>query len=129
MQFIDGGVTAPTGFRANGMLCGIKAGRTKNDTALIFSEKPCAVAGVFTKNRVQAESVKRTRKNIENGVAQAVIANSGIANACTGEQGAQAALRMAQAVAGEMKISADDVIVCSTGVIGQQLPVEKIEAN
>ena len=129
MQFIDGGVTAPTGFMANGMLCGIKAGRTKNDTALIFSEKPCAVAGVFTKNRVQAESVKRTRKNIENGVAQAVIANSGIANACTGEQGAQAALRMAQAVAGEMKISADDVIVCSTGVIGQQLPVEKIEAN
>jgi glutamate N-acetyltransferase/amino-acid N-acetyltransferase len=103
MQFIDGGVTAPLGFTANGMLCGIKAGRTKNDTALIFSEKLCTVAGVFTKNRVQAESVKRTRANIENGVAQAVIANSGIANACTGSQGAQAALRMAQAVAKEKR--------------------------
>ena len=129
MQFISGGVTAPSGFTANGILCGIKAGRTKNDTALIFSEKPCAVAGVFTKNRVQAECVKLTRRHIENGVAQAVIANSGIANACTGEQGAKAAQRMAEAVAREMKISANDVIVCSTGVIGQQLPVEKIESN
>ena len=82
MQFIDGGVTAPLGFTANGMLCGIKAGRTKNDTALIYSEKPCAAAGVFTQNRVKAESVKLTKKNIANGVAQAVIANSGNANAC-----------------------------------------------
>ncbi|MCR5606195.1 MAG: bifunctional glutamate N-acetyltransferase/amino-acid acetyltransferase ArgJ [Treponema sp.] len=129
MQFIEGGVTAPIGFTANGMLCGIKAGRTKNDTALIFSEKICSVAGVFTKNRVQAESVKLTRKHIENGKAQAVIANSGIANACTGLQGAKAALRQAECTAKELNINADDVIVCSTGVIGQQLPVEKIEAN
>ena len=129
MQFIDGGVTAPNGFTANGMLCGIKAGRTKNDTALVYSEKLCAAAGVFTQNRVKAESVKLTKKNIANGVAQAVIANSGNANACTGEQGARNALRMAEAAAKALKISADDVIVCSTGVIGQQLKVEVIESN
>ena len=89
MQFIDGGVTAPQGFTASGILCGIKKGRTKNDTALIFSEKPCAAAGVFTQNRVKAECVKLTRRNIANGVMQAAIANSGNANACTGEQGAE----------------------------------------
>ncbi len=129
MQFIDGGVTSPFGFTANGILCGIKAGRTKNDTALIFSEKPCTVAGMFTQNRVKAESVKLTKKNIADGVCQAVIANSGNANACTGEQGARNALRMAQAAAKELHINADDVIVCSTGVIGQQLNVEVIEKN
>lgn len=129
MQFIEGGVTAPQGFTANGMLCGIKAGRTKNDTALIYSDSPCTAAGMFTKNRVKAESVKLTQKNIANGVAQAVIANSGNANACTGAQGAETALRMAQAAAKELGISSDDVIVCSTGVIGQQLPVEVIEKN
>ncbi|MBB5218022.1 bifunctional glutamate N-acetyltransferase/amino-acid acetyltransferase ArgJ [Treponema rectale] len=129
MQFIDGGVTAPEGFTANGMLCGIKAGRTKNDTALIYSEKPCTAAGVFTQNRVKAESVKLTKKHLENGKAQAVIANSGNANACTGAQGAENALRMAKAAAGVLGISPEDVVVCSTGVIGQQLPVEVIEKN
>ncbi|MBR6296784.1 MAG: bifunctional glutamate N-acetyltransferase/amino-acid acetyltransferase ArgJ [Treponema sp.] len=129
MQFIDGGVTAPQGFTASGMLCGIKKGRTKNDTALIFSEKPCDAAGVFTQNRVKAESVKLTKQNISNGVMQAVIANSGNANACTGEQGRQNALRMAKAAAGVLGIKAEDVVVCSTGVIGQQLPVEVIESH
>lgn len=129
MQFIDGGVTAPNGFTANGMLCGIKAGRTKNDTALIYSECLCTAAGVFTQNRVKAESVKLTRKNIANGKAQAAIANSGNANACTGAQGEQNALRMAKAASKQLGISSEDVIVCSTGVIGQQLPVEKIENN
>ena len=129
MQFVDGGVTAPVGFTANGILCGIKAGRTKNDTALVFSEKPCTVAGVFTQNRVKAESVKLSMRHIADGRAQAVIANSGNANACTGVQGAETALRMARSAAGELGIPADSVIVCSTGVIGQQLPVEKIEAH
>ncbi|MBP5156759.1 MAG: bifunctional ornithine acetyltransferase/N-acetylglutamate synthase, partial [Treponema sp.] len=128
MQFIDGGVTAPLGFTANGMLCGIKAGRTKNDVALVYSEKPCTAAGMFTRNRVKAESVKLTQRHVANGKAQAMIANSGNANACTGSQGAQAAFRMAQAAAQALKIAPEDVIVCSTGVIGQQLPVEKIEA-
>ena len=129
MQFIDGGVTAPKGFTANGMLCGIKKGRTKNDTALIFSEKPCSAAGLFTQNKVKAESVKLTQKHIADGVAQAVIANSGNANACTGEEGAKVAFRMAELAATSLGIKAEDVIVCSTGVIGQQLPVEVIEKN
>ena len=77
MQFIDGGVTAPKGFTANGMLCKIKESSTKNDLALVFSEKLCNAAGVFTQNKVKAESVKLTKENIANGKAQAVIANSG----------------------------------------------------
>lgn len=129
MQFVDGGVTAPVGFTANGILCGIKNGRTKNDTALIFSEKVCNAAGVFTQNRVKAESVKLTKKNISDGKIQAVIANSGNANCCTGQQGADNAYRMAKAVESVTGASADNVVVCSTGVIGQQLPVEKIEAK
>ncbi len=124
---IEGGVCAPLGFTANGVLAGIKAGRTKNDLALIYSEKPCNAAGVFTKNLVKAEAVKLTRENLKNGKAQGVIANSGNANACTGEQGAKNALRMAQAAASALKISSDDVVVCSTGVIGQQINIEAIE--
>lgn len=129
MQFIDGGVTAPQGFTANGVLCKIKESRTKNDLALVFSERPCTAAGVFTQNRVKAESVKLTQNHIADGTAQAVIANSGNANACTGEQGAKAALRMAELAASSLGIRQSDVIVYSTGVIGQQLPVEKIERN
>lgn len=129
MHFIDGGVAAPQGFTTNGLCAGIKAGRTKPDTALIFSERPCAAAGVFTKNRVQAECVKLSRSHVADGSAQAVIVNSGNANACTGEQGAQAALRMAQSAASCLSLPANEVLVCSTGVIGQQLPVEKIECQ
>lgn len=129
MQFIEGGVTAPEGFTANGMLCGIKPGRSKNDTALIFSERPCAAAGMFTRNRVKAESVRLTMRNIADGKAQAVIANSGNANACTGQEGALAAKRMADCASRALGISGEDVIVCSTGVIGVRLPVEVIERN
>lgn len=129
LTFIEGGVTAPLGFTASGYHCGIKAGREKNDTALVYSEKLCNAAGVFTSNRVKAESVKYTKKILSNGKAQAAIVNVGYANACTGEQGAQVAKRMAQCTSKELGISSDDVIVCSTGIIGQQVPVEKIEAN
>ena len=129
IKFIEGGVTAAKGFTANGILCHIKASRKTNDTALVVSEVPCNAAGVFTQNRVKAESVKLCKKNIANGRIQAIIANSGNANCCTGEQGAQNALRMAKAVEKATGVPADDVIVCSTGVIGAQLPVEKIEAN
>ena len=129
IRFVEGGVTAPAGFTANGILCRIKESRRTNDTALIFSEKPCTAAGVFTQNRVQAESVKLTKKNISDGRMQAAVANSGNANACTGKQGAENAYRMAKSAADALGLSPDDVIVCSTGVIGQQLPVEKIEAK
>ncbi|MDD7610534.1 MAG: bifunctional glutamate N-acetyltransferase/amino-acid acetyltransferase ArgJ [Spirochaetales bacterium] len=129
INFIDGGVCAPNGFTANGILCHIKESRTKNDTALVFSEKPCNVAGVFTRNRVQAESVKLTRKNIADGKAQALIAISGNANCCTGAQGAENALRMAQCTAKECGILPEDVVVYSTGVIGAQFDVTKVENN
>lgn len=129
IKFIDGGVCAAQGFTANGVLSHIKASRKTNDTALIYSEKPCSAAGVFTQNRVKAESVKLTKRNIADGRIQAVIANSGNANCCTGEQGAKVALRMAELAAKATGVSPDDVVVCSTGVIGAQLPVEKIEEH
>lgn len=129
IKFIDGGVSAPLGFTANGILCRIKENRKKNDTALVFSEKSCNVAGVFTKNRVQAESVKLSKKNISNGKAQALIAISGNANCCTGEKGAENALRMAKCAANELGIGADDIVVYSTGVIGTQFDVTKVEKN
>ncbi len=129
IKFIEGGVTAAQGFTANGILCHIKSSRKTNDTALIYSEKPCAASGVFTQNRVKAESVKLTKKNIANGRIQAVIANSGNANCCTGEQGAKTAYKMACLAGNALNVNPDDVVVCSTGVIGAQLPVEKIEAK
>lgn len=129
IKFIEGGVTAARGFTANGILCRIKASRKTNDTALIYSEKPCAAAGVFTQNRVKAESVKLTKKNIADGRIQAVIANSGNANCCTGEQGAKTAYKMACLAGNALGVKPEDVAVCSTGVIGSQLPIEKIEAK
>lgn len=129
IKFIEGGVTAARGFTANGIPCRIKASRKTNDTALIYSEKPCAAAGVFTQNRVKAESVKLTKKNIADGRIQAVIANSGNANCCTGEQGAKTAYKMACLAGNALGVKPEDVAVCSTGVIGSQLPVEKIEAK
>jgi len=128
-KFIEGGVCAPKGFTANGVLSHIKASRTKNDTALIYSEKLCNVAGVFTQNRVQAESVKLTKKHIANGKAQALIGISGNANCCTGAQGAENAFRMAKCTAEQLGIAPEDVIVYSTGVIGAQLDVTKVENN
>ena len=136
MQFVDGGVTSPKGFYANGVLSGIKKGRTTEDTALIVSEIPCVAAGVFTQNKVQAEPVKLSRLRLRRPTAQAIIANAGNANACTGEQGAHVAIRMTRSAALALtgiekygKIDEDNVLVCSTGVIGQQLPVECIENN
>ena len=129
IKFIEGGVCAPQGFTANGILCHIKASRTKNDTALVYSEVPCNAAGVFTQNRVKAESVKLTQKHLTDGRAQALIAISGNANCCTGAQGAENALRMAKAAAAQLNIKPEDVIVYSTGVIGAQLDVTKIENN
>ena len=127
MKLIYGGITAPKGFTANGILCGIKPGRKTWDTALIYSETPCNAAGVFTTNRVKAECVKLTKEHISNGKAQAVIVNSGNANACTGDEGKNSALRMARCAANALNLQEDDVLVCSTGVIGVQLPVHLIE--
>lgn len=129
MKFIEGGVCAPKGFTANAILCGIKKGRTKNDIALIESEVPCAAAAVFTKNLVKAEPLKLTKKHLGDGTAQALVANSGNANACTGSQGYANAERTARAAAACLGLKETDVLVCSTGVIGQQINIEAIEAG
>ena len=129
IDFIDGGVTAPQGFVASGLSCGIRKNRTKNDLALVFSQKPCTAAGLFTQNRVQAECVKLSKAHLKDGRAQALIANSGNANACTGQEGARAAARMACLAARELGIKAEDVIVYSTGVIGEPFPIDKVEAK
>ncbi|MCR5319240.1 MAG: bifunctional ornithine acetyltransferase/N-acetylglutamate synthase, partial [Treponema sp.] len=84
MKFIDGGVTAPIGFTANGIHSGLKESRKTNDTALIFSDTMCTAAGIFTQNRSQAECVKYTRKVVATGKAQAAVCNVCYANACTG---------------------------------------------
>lgn len=129
IKFIDGGVCAPLGFTANGIRVGIKESRKINDFALVFSEVPCNAAGVFTQNKVKSESVKLAQKHLENGKAQAAVEISGNANTCTGSQGAENALRMAKAAAKSLGIKTEDVITYSTGVIGSQFDISKVENN
>jgi len=114
------------GFLTAGVACGLKKNGQK-DLGLIYSETSANVAGVFTRNLVQAAPVLLDRQRIAAGVCRALIVNSGNANCCTGEQGMQAALRMANSAAAGLEISEDEVLVASTGVIGEPLPVEKIE--
>lgn len=123
---IDGGVTAAKGFKANGVLAGIKNGRTKPDLALIYSEVPCSAAAIYTTNLVKGAPITVTKKNLEDGIAQAVICNSGNANTCNFD-GIEKAEMMCQIAAEELGISAKDVIVGSTGVIGQIIPMEPIQ--
>ena len=127
MKSTNGGVCAPQGFKAGGIWCGIKAGSRKRDLALIYSEKPCAAAAMFTTNKVQAASVMVSREHLAGGKLHAIIANSGNANACTGETGIAAARRMAALAADEFAISPQRVAVASTGVIGVPLPIAAIE--
>jgi glutamate N-acetyltransferase/amino-acid N-acetyltransferase len=129
MKEIHGGVCAPRGFRAGGIWCGIKAVSRKRDLALIYSEKPCTAAAVFTTNRVQAACVQVSREHLAAGRLRAVIANSGNANACTGGPGLAAARRMAELAADEFALRPEDVAVASTGVIGVPLPVAAIESS
>lgn len=126
MKLINGGVTAPKNFYANGLAAGIKRSG-KSDLALIYSETPCLAAGVYTKNSVKAAPLIVTKKNLANGVAQAVIANSGNANCFTGKDGLSIAQRTVQAAARELGIKPADVLVASTGIIGRPLDVAKIE--
>ncbi len=126
MKQIDGGITPVSGVRAAGVHAGIKATEIK-DIALIVTDTPATAAGVFTKNSVTAAPVIVCREHLSDGQAQAVIVNSGNANACTGEVGMANARRMAAATAEQLGIDAELVLVSSTGVIGQQLPMDKIE--
>jgi len=129
MKEVTGGVCAPKGFSAGGIRCGIKASSQKKDLAVIFSQKVCNAAAMFTTNKVKAASVLVSRENIADGKLRAIIANSGNANACTGQEGMAAAKRMAQLAADTLGISANEVAVASTGVIGVQLPIDVIEKN
>ncbi len=122
---ISGGVCAAKGFRAAGMHCGIRKNTSKKDIALIVADAPCAAAGVYTQNKVFAAPVGVTRAHLANGIAQAVICNSGNANTCNSD-GYQKAEATCEAVAAELGISPNDVIVASTGVIGVPLPLDPI---
>ena len=122
LKFIQGGVCAANGFSANGIHSGLKASRKTFDTALVYSQKLCDAAGLFTSNKVKAECVKYTMQKIKGKKMQAAVCNVCFANACTGAEGYQTAELTAQAVARELKISSDNVIVCSTGIIGQPIP-------
>ena len=128
MKQIDGGITAVAGIRAAGLHAGIKAPDAK-DVALIVTDAPATAAGVFTKNSVTAAPVLVCREHLSDGHAQAIIVNSGNANACTGEIGMANARRMATLTAEQLGIDANLVLVSSTGVIGQQLPMDKIESG
>ena len=122
------GVTYPQGFKAAGVRAGIKKSGNL-DVALIYSEKLAAVAGVFTKNQVAAAPVRISKIVVDTGTAHAIVANAGCANACTGEQGIRDAEKMADIAAKELNCRQDDVIVASTGVIGVNLPMDKMEAG
>ena len=129
MKDISGGVCAPRGFKAGGIWCGIKASSRKRDLALIYSEKKCTAAAMYTTNQVKSASILVNQEHIAGGQLHAIIANSGNANACTGEAGIFSARRMAELAADEFAISAADVAVASTGVIGVPLPIAAIESS
>jgi glutamate N-acetyltransferase/amino-acid N-acetyltransferase len=118
--------TGCPGFRLAGVASGLKKNMDK-DLGLIYSEVPAAAAAVFTRNQIQAAPVKLDKTRITSGACQAIIVNSGNANCCTGEKGMQDAVRMSQLAASGLGISEDLVLVASTGVIGQLLPMDKIE--
>ena len=125
MKNIKGGITAPKGFKASGMHCGIKKSG-KKDIALIYSDVPANAAGVFTSNKVKAAPILVSMEHIKSGKAQAIIANSGCANACTGSEGMEDAQVMAKAVGSALNIHGDSVLVASTGTIGSRLPLKNI---
>ena len=125
MKMITGGVCAAKGFRANGIHCGIRRNHSKKDLALILSDVPATAAAVYTTNLVKGAPLTVTKENIANGIAQAVICNSGNANTCNAN-GIQIAQDMCALVEKHTGISAGDVVVASTGVIGQPLCIDPI---
>lgn len=129
MKQIKGGVTAAKGYEAASTAAGIKY-KDRTDMALIYSQAPCVSAGTFTTNVVKAAPVKWDKKLVESGAAvQAVVVNSGIANACTGEEGMGYCKDTAAAAAAALSIPADSVAIGSTGVIGMQLPMDRVTAG
>ena len=126
MEIITGGVTAAKGFMAAGVEAGIKY-QNRKDMAMVYSKTPCRAAGVFTTNVVKAAPVLWDKEVVESEwEAQAIVVNSGIANACTGKLGYEYCRETAGAAADALEISPQNVLICSTGVIGMQLPMEKM---
>ncbi len=126
IKIISGGVCAAKGFTANGIHCGVRKNKLKRDIALILSEVPAASAGVYTTNLVKGAPIDVTKKHIENGYARAIVCNSGNANTCNAD-GIEVAEKMCAVTAKSLGIDAEDVIVASTGVIGQRLDITPIE--
>ena len=126
MKIISGGVCAANGFKANGIHCGIRKNRTKRDLALIYSEKLCSCAGVYTTNLVKGAPLKVTKSHIENGYAQAVICNSGNANTCNAN-GVEIAELTCSLLSQKLGVKSSDIVVASTGVIGQPLDITPIK--
>lgn len=127
MRKTEGGVTAAKGFLASGVYAGIKNNKEKKDMAMVFSEKPCRTAGTFTTNLVKAAPVKWDQRIVkESAYSQAVVVNSGVANACTGLMGFKHCEATAEKAGQLLGIPADAVLVASTGVIGKQLPINTI---
>lgn len=125
MKIISGGVCAAKGFTANGVHCGIRKNRTKKDLSLIFSEVKASAAAVYTTNLVKGAPLTVTKSHLSDGYAQAVICNSGNANTCNAN-GIEIAEEMSDLIASELKISSSDIVVASTGVIGQPLDISPI---
>jgi glutamate N-acetyltransferase/amino-acid N-acetyltransferase len=121
------GVTTPLGFRAAGLHCGIRANREKPDLALLVSDAPASAAAVYTTNLVKGAPLLVTQNHLRNGTARAIICNSGNANTCNAD-GIEVAEAMCALVEQHLSIPADDVLVASTGVIGQPLPIAPIAA-
>lgn len=129
-KFIEGGVCAAKGFEANGLNCGLNPNKEKNDLGLVFSSVPCNTGAVYTQNKVKGAPILVTKKNLETtgGISKAVIVNSKNANTCNAD-GEQKAEKMCQLAADALGIAKEEVIVASTGVIGQVLPIEPIESH
>jgi glutamate N-acetyltransferase/amino-acid N-acetyltransferase len=126
MKIIKGGVTAPKGFLAAAVSCGIKKSK-RNDLAFIYSKIPCVTTGVFTTNRVKSGSVVLSMERIRKGAAQAVIVNSGNANCCVGEKEILDAKAITEIVSDRLELKQDSVLIASTGIIGRSLPAGKIK--
>lgn len=125
IQLSNGSVTSPRGFKAAGICAGIK--KDRKDMAMLYSEQPCTVAGTFTRNLVKAAPVLWDYNIVKTyGSAQACVMNSGMANACTGRQGNEYCLTMARSAADALGLDVKQVLLASTGVIGMQLPIDKI---
>jgi len=129
IKVVSGGIVAPKGFKAGSIHCGLKRSNKKHDIGIIVSERPCKAAALFTTNQIVAAPIMYSKKILKNGTAQAIVINSGNANACTGKKGYKDAETMAKLTARHLNVEPDEVIVASTGVIGQPLPMEKIQSG